>query len=102
MKKFTKGKWDVVTINMADLKQVCVASDAVEQVLCHLWLPKRKITEQTEADAILMSKAPELYDAVVALQPYLERLINLTPSSELRNIMTDENIRVLTLLNEIK
>lgn len=39
-------------------------------------------------------------DTLKLLQERLDMLINLTPSGEFRNQLTDENINVLTLINE--
>ena len=41
----------------------------------------------------------ELFDTVVLLQKRLEILINLTPTGEKRNGFTEENIKVLELIN---
>ncbi len=43
-----------------------------------------------------------LLDTLIALQKRLDLLINLTPTGNERNIMTEENIIALTLINESK
>lgn len=53
-----------------------------------------------EQNAKLICSAPELLSACEVLQMRLEMLINLTPTSELRNQLTEENIMVMALIEK--
>ena len=65
--KNTQGTWKVIKLDMADFKQICIASNVQTNVIAHLYLPDYKITPQIEADAKLMSAAPDLLESTKEL-----------------------------------
>ena len=98
---FAKGVWEVhdsvaaprtnlnnCIIVSCDGGPVCIVTDN--------WIPDR----MNEANALLISKAPELLASVVKLQEKLETLINATPTGDARNALTDLNIETLKLIED--
>jgi len=65
--KGVKGNWEVIELNMADFKQICVASDAKKNVLAHIYLPEYKITDELKATANLMANSYELLQSLQEL-----------------------------------
>jgi len=102
--KFTKGKWitvwDSYAFEKADAHVVFKSDEPYEKRI--IAVVKHIEGQGNEANAILISKAPELFDMVVRLREHLEMLINLTPTSEKRNKLTEDNILALTLIHDIK
>lgn len=62
--KGIKGNWEVIELNLADFKQICVASDESKSVLAHVYLPEYKITDELKATANLMANAYELLQSL--------------------------------------
>ena len=62
--KGIKGNWEVIELNLADFKQICVASDENKSVLDHVYLPEYKITDELKATANLMANAYELLQSL--------------------------------------
>lgn len=54
---------------------------------------------QKEQDKVITDK---LIDGLMDSQYYLETAINATPTGSVRNILTEANIRVMSLLNSLK
>ena len=60
--KGTKEKWVNVIIDIADFKQVVVGVDK-GKAICHLWFEYSEgITDEIKANALLISKAPEMLE----------------------------------------
>ena len=62
--KGIKGNWKVIELNLANFKQICVASDESKSVLAHVYLPEYKITDELKATANLMANAYELLQSL--------------------------------------
>jgi len=56
--------------------------------------------EDQESRAKLIAAAPELLEALIILQKRLEMLINLTPTGEKRNQLTEDNIKALLAIKK--
>lgn len=113
--KFTKGKWHQshrLIPNDEDGMYATQVYDDKGETICTLsWYPKPQEKGMHEGkpvlitgtyrdgNAQLISKAPELLEAVINLQKRLEFLINATPTGIERNAMCDENIICLELIN---
>ena len=62
--KGTKGNWKDVVIDISDFKQVVVGVDKGKAV-CHLWFEYSEgISDEVKANALLISKAPEMLDFI--------------------------------------
>ena len=104
--KYTKGEWDNMSENTPPIKQetrifkttILTGAPLPTNIIAQVF---GKTEEICKANAVLISKAPELLGAVINLQKRLEMLINATPSGIERNVMTEENIIVISLINEI-
>jgi hypothetical protein len=60
--KGTKENWVNVVIDIADFKQVVVGVDK-GKAICHLWFEYSEgITDEIKANALLISKAPEMLE----------------------------------------
>lgn len=59
--KGTKGKWEIQKLDLPDYKQLAVHSEGEAVALIYLY-KDYQITEQKEADALLISKAPEMLE----------------------------------------
>ncbi len=95
---YTKGKWNKRgnKIFVGDgYNSICTVH------VQHPWDNNFKPIEDVEsnANATLIEKSPELLEAVVNLQKRLESLINLTPSGKERNAMCEENIIAMGLID---
>jgi hypothetical protein len=65
--KGTKENWVNVIIDIADFKQVVVGVDK-GKAICHLWFEYSEgITDEIKANALLISKAPEMLDMLIAI-----------------------------------
>ena len=97
--KHTKGKWNLRgnKIFIEDTFKSVATVHVVKNYKDITFEPIEDI--EANANATLMSKAPELLEAVINLQKRLEFLINATPSGIERNAMCDENIICLELIN---
>lgn len=62
--KGTKGKWVISEINISDLKSIAIFSDEKQEVLLHMYLPNREITEENKSNAKLIASAPDLLEAL--------------------------------------
>ena len=62
--KGIKGNWKVIELNLANFKQICVASNESKSVLAHVYLPEYKITDELKATANLMANAYELLQSL--------------------------------------
>jgi hypothetical protein len=70
--KGTKGEWKNVVIDISDFKQVVVGVDKGKAV-CHLWFEYSEgISDEIKANALLISKAPEMLEM-------LKELVNIYP-----------------------
>lgn len=56
---------------------------------------------ESEANALLISKAPIMLNLLITQQKRLERLILLTPSGKERNLLTDENTDLMLLIDQL-
>lgn len=69
--KGTKGKWKNVVIDIADFKQVVVGIDK-GKAICHLWFEYSEgISDEIKANALLISKAPEMLEMLKELHEEL-------------------------------
>ena len=81
--KGTKGNWENVVIDIADFKQVVVGVDK-RKAICHLWFEYSEgISDEIKANALLISKAPELLEM-------LKRLIQ--PDLDISDLIEAENL----------
>ena len=81
--KGTKGNWKNVVIDIADFKQVVVGVDK-GKAICHLWFEYSEgISDEIKANALLISKAPELLEM-------LKRLIQ--PDLDISDLIEAENL----------
>ncbi len=62
--KGIKGNWKVIELNLANFKQIRVASNESKSVLAHVYLPEYKITDELKATANLMANAYELLQSL--------------------------------------
>ena len=54
--------------------------------------------EQSSANALLISKAPEMLEMLQSVQETISYAINATPSGQLRNKLSEKNILILALI----
>ena len=85
--KGTIEEWKVSKIDLADFKQICIYQNEKPKgkAICHLYF-EGEITEEVEANARLIQKAPEMLEALqffinnnmlsVIGEEVAERLIN--------------------------
>lgn len=59
--KGTKGKWQVLKIDLADYKSISIGNPINNKVICHMTLGG-SINNTDEANALLISKATEMLD----------------------------------------
>jgi hypothetical protein len=88
--KGTKENWVNVIIDIADFKQVVVGVNK-GKAICHLWFEYSEgITDEIKANALLISKAPEM----------LEMLKDLLASWETGNFESEQFVYVKQLIKE--
>lgn len=58
--KGTGKEWDLVELNISDMKQITVFCSNPKQVIAHIYLPDYEITPELKANGSLISKAPEM------------------------------------------
>jgi hypothetical protein len=98
--KGTKGNWTFLDNPIPRSKkspEFLLKSES--HYLGSIWSQDMEI-EEAEANAKLISCAPEMLESLIILQKRLEFLINLTPSGTERNIMCDENVLCLDLIKK--
>lgn len=95
------GKWTVcphkVHVPKMDFTNVTIVTSGrgCIAIITDNWIPEG----MNEANAVLISKSPELLDIVIKLQKRLETLILHTQTGIERDKMTEENIIALELIN---
>lgn len=66
----TKGTYEIIELDFADYKNICVANENI--VICHINLHKIVIDEEVKANALLISKAPEMLEMLKELVTQIE------------------------------
>lgn len=87
-----RGKW---------IKRIMPDSES-EVIIAEVMYGGCISTEEADAVGKLIVKAPELLRMTIGLQKRLEMLINATPSGAIRDLLTQENIEVFSLINELE
>jgi len=97
--KFTKGEWKVRgnKIFIGDTNVSVAAVHVVKNYKNVTFEPIEDI--EANANALLISKAPELFEIAVALQKRIQDIINTTPLGSSRAEITETNERILKIIN---
>lgn len=95
--KHTQGKW-YQDWNENNSPSTCIvkslAQDGEKQSICKIYT-----NEQDMYNAILLASAPTLLQTLIENQKVISRAINSTPSGELRNELTEMNIKTLLAID---
>lgn len=62
--KGTKGDWIAQCLDLSDYKSLSVGSLSQNTVIAHCYLPNKEIEQEQKANALLISKAPEMLEAM--------------------------------------
>lgn len=65
--KGTGKEWDLAELNITDYKQLTIICSEPKKVIAHIYLPDYEITDELKSNALLISKAPELLEALIEL-----------------------------------
>ncbi len=76
MKKMSKykgirGNFSTLALETSDYGQLCIATDASNQVVAHMYLPEYKITPEIKSVAELMTGALEMFDLLESMSQFL-------------------------------
>lgn len=63
----TKGNWEVIKIDIADYKSLCIGSRSDEQVICNISPGNYKFSEKEDANANIISASKDLLFALAEL-----------------------------------
>lgn len=63
----TQGDWEIIKIDIADYKSLCVGSRSDEQVICDISPGNYKFSEKEDANANVMSASKDLLFALAEL-----------------------------------
>lgn len=65
--KGIKGDWSSVKLDVPGIRQICIASSAIPEVVATMYLPEYVITDKIEATTALMTQSLNLLRALEEL-----------------------------------